>query len=312
MRPIHVAALAVVALALGSAFLFIRVLVDAGMEPLGVGAARTGVSFLVLVPVALWQRSRLPRNWRVWATLAAISVPNMTAPFILTPLGLELVSSGTGSIVGSSMPMLTAVLAAFMIADERLTPPRIAGLTMGFFGVVLLMSGGVGEESTSDAVLGVGYLIGAVAGYSMGAVFIRRWAQETTALALTFIQLFWATCLIAPLAFLTGAYGDTSMGWAEWGSLAGLTVSATSLAVLLFMWLIVEIGPVRTSVVTYLFPPIGVTLGWLLLDEPVGWNLLLSLGLIVAGVWLVQAAEFPRWVKRLPRNADHASENRAG
>jgi drug/metabolite transporter (DMT)-like permease len=85
------------------------------------------------------------------------------------------------------------------------------------------------------------------------------------------------------------------MGLEEWGSLIGLTVSGTAFAVLLFMWLIVEIGPVRASVVTYLFPPIGVTLGWLVLDEPVGWTLLLSLLLIVAGVATVQGAPLARW-----------------
>ena len=301
MRALHVIALAVVAVALGSAFLFIRVLVDAGMEPLGVGAARTGVSLAVLTPIMYWQRVMLPRDARIWAAMAGISVFNMTAPFILTPLALERVSSGTGAILGSSMPMLTAVLAAFMIADERLTPPRVAGLMLGFFGVVILMSGGGGDEGTSDAVLGVLYLLGAVSGYAIAAVFVRRWNHNLRALPLTYIQLFFASCVLVPLALTTSAYSDAAMGWAEWGSMAGLTVSATALAVLLFMWLIVEIGPVRASVVTYLFPPIGVTLGWLILDEPVGWTLLLSLVLIVGGVALVQAAAWPRWLN--PRSA---------
>lgn len=302
MRALHLIALAVVAVALGSAFLFIRVLVDAGMEPLGVGAARTGVSLAVLTPIMFWQRALLPRDARIWAAMAGISVFNMTAPFILTPLALERVSSGTGAILGSSMPMITAVLAAFMIADERLTPPRVAGLMLGFFGVVLLMSGGIGEESTADAVLGIVYLLGAVSGYAIAAVFVRRWNHGLKALPLTYIQLFFASCVLLPLALMTSAYSDAAMGWAEWGSMAGLTVSATALAVLLFMWLIVEIGPVRASVVTYLFPPIGVTLGWLILDEPVGWTLLLSLVLIVGGVALVQAAKLPKWL--IPRSAN--------
>jgi drug/metabolite transporter (DMT)-like permease len=186
----HVAASAVVAVALGSAFLFIRVFVDAGMEPYGVAGARTGVSLVVLTPLMYWKRASIPRDPRVFLALAGIALFNMVLPFIMVPLSQERVSSGTAAIMGSSMPMMTAVLAAFLIADERITGSRAVGLALGFAGVLILMAGGVGEDNATDAVLGITFLLLAVAGYSVAAVFIRRWQQQLSALPLTYIQLF--------------------------------------------------------------------------------------------------------------------------
>jgi drug/metabolite transporter (DMT)-like permease len=64
------------------------------------------------------------------------------------------------------------------------------------------------------------------------------------------------------------------------------------------MMLIQEIGPVRASVVTYLLPPIGVFLGWLVLDEGIGWNLVGGLACVVAGVALVQGIPAGRLLRR--------------
>jgi drug/metabolite transporter (DMT)-like permease len=54
------------------------------------------------------------------------------------------------------------------------------------------------------------------------------------------------------------------------------------------MWLIRQVGAVRSTVVTYVMAPIGVILGWLVLDEAITWSLAVGLGLILAGVALVQ------------------------
>jgi len=78
------------------------------------------------------------------------------------------------------------------------------------------------------------------------------------------------------------------MGAAQWGSLATLGIVGSGLAAAAYVWLIGEVGAVRASVVTYMMPPIGVLLGWLVLDERIGWNLVFGLGFVIGGVALVQ------------------------
>ena len=290
MQSKHVVALALVAVTFGSAFLFIRVLVDAGMGPFGVSAARTGVGLVVLSPLMYWKRHTFPRDKRVVVAIGAIGILNFALPFTFFPLAEQRVSSGTAAIMNASMPMITAVLAAVLISDERFSPARVARLALGFLGVMALMGGDVGADNATDTIVGILFLLGAVLGYSISGVFIRKWHKPVSALPLTYIQLVTASAVTIPLALGTDAYSGVTMGAEEWGSLVALTVSGTALAVLLYMWLVVELGPVRASVVTYLMPPIGVFLGWLLLDEPVGWTLVVSLVLIVIGVALVQAS----------------------
>jgi drug/metabolite transporter (DMT)-like permease len=74
----------------------------------------------------------------------------------------------------------------------------------------------------------------------------------------------------------------------EYVSLGILGLLGSGTTVMAYMWLIGQVGPVRASVVTYLIPPTGVFLGWLLLDESIGWNMVAGIALILAGVASVQ------------------------
>lgn len=91
-----------------------------------------------------------------------------------------------------------------------------------------------------------------------------------------------------PVALATNAYAGMDVSPGPIVSLLLLGGLGSGIAIVAFMWLIQEAGPVRAAVVTYLMPPVGVFLGWLILDEAIGWNLILGLGFIISGVALVQ------------------------
>ncbi|MCZ7578976.1 MAG: DMT family transporter [Dehalococcoidia bacterium] len=83
-------------------------------------------------------------------------------------------------------------------------------------------------------------------------------------------------------------------------SALALGALGSGIAVAAYMWLIQEAGPVSASVVTYLIPPVGVFVGWLVLDERIGWNMLGGLACILAGVAFVQGFPLRRLAGRRP------------
>ena len=69
-------------------------------------------------------------------------------------------------------------------------------------------------------------------------------------------------------------------------AVVGLALVCTALAFVLFFELIVEVGPARSTVITYVNPAVAVLLGVLVLGEPFTWGIALGFPLILAGSWL--------------------------
>jgi drug/metabolite transporter (DMT)-like permease len=195
---------------------------------------------------------------------------------------------------------------AILIPGERLGRTRVAGLMLGFAGVgVLMQSRASGFDA--ESLRGVPLMLLATVFYAASAVSIRRWFRGVRALPLTVAQIGFAALYLVPLAVATGAYDDASMGWQEWLSLLGLGGAGSGIVVVLYMWLIGQVGPVRAAVVTYLMPPVGIFLGWLLLDEEVSWPMVAGVILIFAGVAAVQGAGLLKGRAEARRSANAAT-----
>ncbi len=138
------------------------------------------------------------------------------------------------------------------------------------------------------SLLGTGLITVATMCYALSAVFIRRWFGPVQPIALAAGQLGTAAAVLWPFALATGAFSGATMGAGQWGSLLALGGIGSGVCVAGYMWLIAEVGAVRAGLVTYLVPPVGVVLGWLVLDEAIGWNLLAGLVFVIGGVALVQ------------------------
>lgn len=287
MTSRQLAAFAFLAVAWGSSFLFIRVLVTHGLTPVGVSFSRTSLGLAVLLPLAWRLRHTFPRDRRTWAMLAALGAVNFAVPWTLFGLGARYVPSGVGTIANASNPLWAGVLALAFVPAERISPARVAGLVAGFFGVAVLMQERV-DGFDRESMLGIPPMLLATLCYAVSALAIRRWLAHVPALALTIGQVSCATVFLAPAVLATGAFGGIVFGWREWASLIALGCVGSGLAVVAYMQLIREMGAVRASVVTYLMPPVGVFLGWLLLSEPLTWSMAAGSTLILGGVALVQ------------------------
>lgn len=280
----------------GASFLFIKVIIDAGVDPLGMSWGRTTLGALTLAPVAFRQRASFPRERRTWLILAWLGFFNFALPWTLFGIAAEHAPSGASSIANSSQPLWAAIFMTLLLPGDRLTRGRTIGLFTGFLGVIFLMGGDLLHAGSSGS-LAILTMLGATFCYGLSGVTIRRWLKHVPAIPLAFSQLAFASLFLLPTAGATGALSTMDMGGAAIACMIALGVANSGFGVMGYMWLIHQVGPVRAAVVTYLMPPIGVALGWLVLDETVGWNLLIGLAFVIAGVALVQQIT-PRGILR--------------
>ena len=281
----------------GCSFLFIKVIVDAGVGPLGMSGARTLLGALTLVPFAIHARSGFRQTRRTWTMMLGLGVLNFAIPWTMFGIAEQHVPSGAAAVANASAPLWSAILATALLRADRLDTRRVAGLLLGFVGVVVLVGNDLSDLSGSAAA-SIGLILVATFSYALSAVSIRKWLSHVPSVPLATVQVATAACILMPLALTSGAYSGADISWKVVASAAALGGFGSGLAVVAYMYLIQKAGPVRASVVTYMAPPIGVVLGWLVLDEAIGWNLVAALGFILGGVALVQGVAVQRlWTK---------------
>ncbi len=295
----------------GASFLFIKVVVDE-TSPAEVAAGRVFFGAVALAPF-VWRRG-LRLSGRRWLLrdLLLLGAVSTAIPFVLISWAELHIDSGIASVLNSTMPLWTAVFAGIFLVEERLTPLMVAGLLLGFVGVAVL-SGGDLTSLRQAGLLGHLAVVSAAAFYGAGAVFARARLQAEDRVTLSAMQLMMAFLVLAPFSLAVDGIPRLNLPAKVWLAWIILGVFNTGLANVVYYWLIRHVGSVRSSLVTYIIPIVGLLLGATVLDEKLGLNALLGAALIVAAVALV-AGSFRLATLRstLPQGAERHSEATAG
>ena len=285
----------------GASFLFIKVIVDE-TSALEVAEGRMFFGALAVGVVIAMRKMPLRRPPILWLKVAAWALVGIVVPFILIAWAEEHIASGTASVLNSTMPLFTMLFAAIFLIEEQLTPARVAGLAIGFVGIIVLTGGDV-YDLRDSAVLGQLAVVGAAACYGAGAIYARSLLKEEDPVSLTGGQLVLGTALVLPIMLVVRGTPDYSLSVEAWLSLLALGVLGTGIAIIIYLWLVDNVGSVRSSLVTYIIPIVGLFLGWAVLDESIGLNTVLGCALIIAGVAAVMRGQAPS-SQRLPVAAD--------
>jgi drug/metabolite transporter (DMT)-like permease len=271
---------AAMSLVWGIPYLFIKVAVDHGLDPLLVAWGRVALGALVLLPIA-WRTGALHdlRARAPW--IAAFALFEIVIPFPLISYGEVHVSSSLTAILIAALPLIVAAITLRIEPEERVSAPRLAGMLCGLAGVVLLV--GFDIAGDSKELLGAACILLATCGYAIGPMIIRHRLAALDPRGVSAAALGVGSILLAPSLVL--APGATLDGSAI-AAVAVLGVVCSALAFVLFFALIVEAGPTRAAIVTYVNPAVAVLLGVLILDEHLGAASIAGLALILAGSWL--------------------------
>ncbi|HWB35421.1 MAG TPA: DMT family transporter, partial [Rugosimonospora sp.] len=126
------------ALIWGCSFLFIGVGVTQ-LHPAYVTLARLAIGAFTLLAICAATRTRLPRDPRLWAHLLVVAAIMNAAPFSLFAFGEQRVSSILAGIWNATTPLVTLVVLLVVLPQERPTRRRVAGLVLGFVGVLVVL-----------------------------------------------------------------------------------------------------------------------------------------------------------------------------
>jgi drug/metabolite transporter (DMT)-like permease len=281
-------AFATVSVLFGIPYLFIKIAVDGGLSPAFVAWSRVVMGAVILL--ALSHRagllSSLSGRGR-W--LLAYALVEIAIPFPLIAEGERHIDSSLAAIIIAAVPLLIAVLALRFDRSERVTGSRLAGLLIGFSGVVVLV--GIDVAGRRDELLGALAVFVAACGYAAGPMILRAKLGDLDARAVMGASLAMAAIALTPLSALSPPR-ETPSGDAVFAVMV-LGLLCTSVAFVVFGRLIAEVGPSRALVVTYVNPVVALALGVAVLGERPGAGAVAGLLLILAGSWLSTDGRLP-------------------
>lgn len=270
----------------GSSFLWIKVAVEE-IGPFTLVAFRLLFGLIGLLVVVRLLGQALPRDRRTILAYVFMGVFQTALPFTLISWGETRIDSGLASILNGTMPLFVIVIAHFWLHDEKITLSRVVGLIVGFIGVVVLVSRDLGPQGIQGNLWGQVAVLAASISYATAVTFSRRYLRgqppvvQSTMILLVAGVLLWLTAPVVERPFQPPALPIT------WLAVAWLGLLGSCIAYLLFFYLINAWGATRASVVTYVFPVIGLILGILFLGEVADWRLLAGSLLVVAGIAVV-------------------------
>jgi len=262
----------------GLPYLLIKVSVEY-LSPEVIIFLRVFLAAIILLPVAI-KRGYLRELTGHWKWVFIFAIIEIAFPFgALTFAEIKLSSSMTGLMI-AAVPIVAAIIAWRLGIDERITGIRVVGLGVGILGVAAL----VGLDVTGAELLSAALLIIAVVGYALGPIIVSQKLSEVPALAAIAMAMVINSVIYAPFAFIHRPTQSVPLN--VWLAVAVLGVVCTAFAFILFFSLVAEVGPSRTTVITYINPAVAVILGVLVLSEPITLGLVIGFPLILLGSYL--------------------------
>lgn len=258
----------------GVPYLMIRVAVR-DVAPPTLIFFRTAPVALLLLPVAA-HRKQLPDLLRRWRPLLVYTTVEIGVSWLMITRAEERLSSSLTGLLIAAVPLVGVMLARVSGDEDRFGRSQVAGLFIGFVGVALL----VGIDVRGATALPICEVIVAAVGYAIGPRIFNRYLSDLPNLGVVTASLAIVAIAYAPFAL---SRLPTHLSTEVAASLIGLALVPTLAGFLVFFALISEIGPVRTTLVTYINPAVALFLGVALLGEPFTLGLGLGFPLVIAG-----------------------------
>ncbi|MEU1267969.1 DMT family transporter [Streptomyces sp. NPDC005799] len=275
----------------GFSFLLIKVGTQ-GYAPFQVTLGRLVFGTAVLAGAMAVKRERLPLGARTWAHLAVAAFLLNALPFSLFAYSELTIPSTLAGICNATSPLWGMALSLVALSEDRPTRVRVAGLGIGFLGVLTVLGAWQGFHGL-DAT-GTAMALTASLSYPVGWIYVRRAlaGSSHSNLSLTGAQLLLAT---AQLAVVTPLFTSlpTRFPALPLLAIAALGALGTGLAVLVQYGLVAEVGPTTAQMVTYFIPVIATAAGVAVLGESLTWSTPVGTVIVLAGAALTRVRRRP-------------------
>lgn len=260
------------------------------IAPAGLLAVRYVLITVLLLAVLEFRGQLRTGNSRtMWLRLALAGVLIMGLQQIAFVTGLNLTAAGEGSLLFSTAPVFTAMIAAGL-GRERITGANWIGIAAAMGGCAMVILGGAGAEHVPETrVTGDLLMLASSLGYAVFMVVSKPLMRRYGALkVVTFAYLF-GLLVVVPFGAEEALSADwTSLGAAGWFSMVWLVLLAGAYGFVAWYWRISRTTPSRVAVYQYIVPVVALITAAVLLAERPAPVQILGAGLVLLGLYFAR------------------------
>jgi drug/metabolite transporter (DMT)-like permease len=270
----------------GLTWLAIRIGLD-DLPPVTFAGIRFLIAAVVLWLALLAKKTRLPRDSKTWGLIAGTALLTIAIPYSLQFWGQQYVPSGLAAVMFATVPLFAMVFAHVSIPEDPFTARNFGGVVLGIAGVTIIFSDQLQSES-SFAVWGcVAFLFGAST-HALSQVIIKARGQKIDPLVVASGQIAIGALVLCALGISIDG-NPLAIVWTTKAalSLAYLSVMGSALAFFLFYWLLRHVKVTTLTSMALVHPVVAVFAGWIVLNETLGWTVLMGTCCVLGGLGLI-------------------------
>jgi len=266
----------------GSSFFNIKI-ATYSYEPITLALVRVIFASIPLLIICKLRKIKIEAFEKNWNKYAIIGLCNISIPFVLIAIGTSKINSYLAAILMSTTPLSGSILAHIFTNNEKISFLKSIGILIGFSGIVLLFFDKViiNSENYLYALITI---LGSTF-YSIGGLLTLKLKNKKNENVTTSTTI-WSVIFLLPFSLIIETPWNSSPTFASTLSLLYLGVIATGLAWLIRFRILTVNGLVFQTQVAYLIPIFGIFFGYFLMDETITWRVLLSLVIILIGIYI--------------------------
>ena len=266
----------------GSSFFNIKI-ATYSYEPITLALVRVVFASIPLFILCKIKKIKIGAFGKTWKLFALIGLCNIAIPFVLIAIGTAKINSYLAAILMSTTPLSGSILAHIFTNDEKLSFLKSLGVLIGFSGIVLLFFDKVIINS-ENYIYALITILGSTF-YCIGGLLTLKLKNEKNENVTTSTTL-WSVIFLLPFSMIIETPWNSNPTLLSTLSLLYLGVIATGFAWLIRFRILTVNGLVFQTQVAYLIPIFGVLFGYFLMDEIITWRVLISLVIILLGIFI--------------------------
>lgn len=261
--------LAILSVLWGASFLLIQI-ASKSMPPLAFASARMLIGAVALYAFIRVQGQEMPRIGRVWFAFLVLGLFNALLPAALFAFAEKEISSGLTSVLNSTVPIMTVILAHFL-TDEVLTADRAVGVGVGFAGVLIVLLPTLDSGMASGASGPIAVLLASLF-MALAAIYAHKYLKGIDPAKTATGMMATAAFAGIPLTLLFENPAAIRPTRESLIALAVLGVLCSAIAFLLYYWLIANRGATFASLVMFTQPPLAIIFAAIFVGTTVQWT----------------------------------------
>ena len=283
-KPIDLFLLILLGLIWGSSFFNIKI-ATYSYDPFTLALIRVIFASVPLFLLCKYKKIKIEAFSKNWQPYALIGLCNIAIPFTLIAIGTAKINSYLAAMLMSTTPLSGSILAHFFTKNEKITFFKSVGILVGFLGILFLFFDKIIINETNYIFVLI-TILGSTF-YSIGGILtlkLRAKGNENVTTSTT----LWSVIFLFPLSMIFETPWESIPSIESTLSLLYLGIVATGLAWLIRFRILTVNGLVFQTQVAYLIPIFGVLFGYFLMDEIITWRVLISLIIIILGIYIVK------------------------